>query len=74
MIHGENLTQRHVLFDLKGVGPHSMVGCLFTYLFKLLTFPSPGNLLNSGIKPESPALQADSLPDELPGKPTVAYY
>ena len=35
---------------------------------------SPGNLLNPGIKPESPALQADSLPDELPGKPTVAYY
>ena len=25
-------------------------------------FPSPGDLLNPGIKPRSPALQADSLP------------
>ena len=32
-------------------------------------FPSPGDLPNSGIKPRSPALQADSLPAELPGKP-----
>ena len=31
-------------------------------------FPSPGDLLNPGIKPRSPTLQADSLPDELPGK------
>ena len=28
-------------------------------------FPSPGNLPNPGIKPRSPALQADSLPSEL---------
>ena len=27
-----------------------------------LPFPSPGNLPNSGIKPGSPALQANSLP------------
>ena len=33
-----------------------------------LPFPSPGNLPNPGIKPESPALQADSLPSEPPGK------
>ena len=30
-------------------------------------FPSPGNLSNPGIKPRSPALQADSLPTEPPG-------
>ena len=30
-----------------------------------LPFPSPGNLLNPGIDPRSPALQADSLPTEL---------
>ena len=30
--------------------------------------PSPGDLPNPGIKPGSPALQADSLPTELPGK------
>ena len=34
-----------------------------------LPFPSPGNLPNPGIKPRSPAVQADSLPTELPGKP-----
>ena len=32
-------------------------------------FLSPGNLPDPGIKPESPALQADSSPSELPGKP-----
>ena len=31
-----------------------------------LPFPSPGDPLNSGIEPGSPALQADSLPSEPP--------
>ena len=31
-------------------------------------FPSPGDLLDLGIKPESPALQADSLPPHPSGK------
>ena len=30
-------------------------------------FPSPGDLPNPGIKPRSPALQADSLPSEPQG-------
>ena len=30
-------------------------------------FPSPGDLPDPGIEPESPALQADSLPFEPPG-------
>ena len=34
-----------------------------------LPFPSPGNLPDSGIKHSSPALQADALPSEPPGKP-----
>ena len=34
-------------------------------------FPSPGDLPNPGIEPQSPALQADSLPSEPPGKPTI---
>ena len=34
-----------------------------------LPSPSPRHLPNPGIKPRSPALQADSLPSELPGKP-----
>ena len=34
-----------------------------------LPFPSSGDLLDPGIEPMSPALQADSLPTELWGKP-----
>ena len=34
-----------------------------------LPFPSPGDLPDPGIKPRSPALQADALPSEPPGKP-----
>ena len=33
-----------------------------------LPFPSPGDLPDPGIEPRSPALQADALPSELPGK------
>ena len=33
-----------------------------------LPFPSPGDLPDPVIEPGSPALQADSLPCELPGK------
>ena len=36
-----------------------------------LPFPSPGGLPDPGIEPRSPALQADSFPTELQGKPTV---
>ena len=34
-----------------------------------LPFPSPGNLPDRGIEHRSPALQADALPSEPPGKP-----
>ena len=34
-----------------------------------LPFPSPGDLPHPGIKPGSPALQADALSSEPPGKP-----
>ena len=36
-----------------------------------LPFPSPGDLSNPGIEPRSPALQADTLTSEPPGKPDV---
>ena len=36
-----------------------------------LPFPSPGDLPDPGIEPRSPALQADSLPTELRGKPIL---
>ena len=35
-----------------------------------LPFPSPGDLPNPGIEPRSPALQADALSSEPPGKPS----
>ena len=36
-----------------------------------LPFPSPEDLLDLGIEPGYPALQAESLPSETPGKPTL---
>ena len=36
-------------------------------------FPSPADLLDPGIKPRSPALQADALPSQPPEKPLVLF-
>ena len=36
-----------------------------------LSFPSQGDLPDPGIEPESLALQADSLPSELPKNPVL---
>ena len=36
-----------------------------------LPFPSPGDLPDPGIEPESPALQADALLSEPPGNPSL---
>ena len=36
-----------------------------------LPLPSPGDLPNPGMEPRSPALQADALTSEPPGKPSV---
>ena len=38
-----------------------------------LPFPSPGDLLDPGVEPGSPALQADSLPSEPPEKPNFIH-
>ena len=38
-----------------------------------LPFPFQGDLPNPGIEPGSPALKADSLPTEPPGKPILYY-
>ena len=40
--------------------------------WSVLPFPSPGELPEPGIYPGLPALQADSLPSEPPGKPLYA--
>ena len=47
----------------------SFHGILQARILEWLPFPSPGDLPNPGMEHESPALQADSLPSELPGKP-----
>ena len=44
-------------------------GILQARTLEWAAFPSPGYLLNPGIKPRSPTLQADSLPAEPQGKP-----
>ena len=38
-----------------------------------LPFLSPGDIPDLGIEPRSPALRADALPSEPPGKPTYIY-
>ena len=38
-----------------------------------LPFPTPGDLRDPGMEPGSPALQADSLPSEPPGKPNYKF-
>ena len=49
--------------------PESSVHRVFqARILKWVPFPSPGVLPNPGIKPRSPALQADSSSSEPPGK------
>ena len=50
--------QAHCLWDFPG--KNTEVGC---------PFPSPGDLPDPGLESRSPALQADSLLAEPPGKP-----
>ena len=50
--------------------PQSMVFSSQEY-WSGLPFPSPGDLPNPGIEPGSPTLQADALPSEPPGKPSL---
>ena len=47
----------------------SVHGILQARILEWVAIPSPGDLSYPGIEPWSPALQADSLPSELPGKP-----
>ena len=46
-------------------------GFLQARVLEWVAKPSSGGLPNSGTEPRSPALQADSLPAELPGEPWV---
>ena len=40
---------------------------------RILEWVATGDLPNPGIEPGSPALQADSIPSEPPGKPRYSY-
>ena len=44
---------------------YTVCGILQARILEWVAFTSPGDLPNPGIKPGSPALQADSLPTEL---------
>ena len=50
---------------------YTVHGILQARRLEWVAFPSPGDLPKPGIKLRSPALQADSLPTELPGKPIL---
>ena len=50
---------------------YTVHGILQARILEWEAFPSPGDLSNPGIKPRSPSLQADSLPAEPQGKPTM---
>ena len=50
----------------------SVRGILQARIPEWVAIPSPGDLPNPRIEPESPALQADSLPTEPPEKPFCA--
>ena len=49
----------------------SVHGILQAIILEWVAVPSPGDLPDPGIEPRSPALQADSLPSEPPGKPFI---
>ena len=47
---------------------HTVHGIFQARILEWVAVPSPRDLSNPGIKPRSPALQADSLPTEPQGK------
>ena len=49
----------------------SVHGTLQTIILEGVACPPPAHLPDPGIKPGSPALQADSFPSEPPGKPSL---
>ena len=60
--------QPHGLYSPLGFSPLSMEFSRQEHWIGL-PFPSPGDLADPGIEPGSPALQADALLSEPPGKP-----
>ena len=50
---------------------YTVHGIFQARILEWVAFPFSGVLLNPGIEPKSPTLQADSLPAEPPGKEIV---
>ena len=50
---------------------YTVYGILQARILEQVTFPFSRGSSQPGIKPRSPALQADSLPAEPPGKPII---
>ena len=57
--------------DSSPLGSSLSMGFLKQEYWSGLLFPPLGALLHPGIEPRSSALQADSLPSELPGNPLI---
>ena len=57
--------------DCSPPGP-SAHGILQARVLEWMPVPSPGDVPDPGIEPGSPALQADSLPSEPPGKAYIS--
>ena len=56
--------------SLPGFSVHGILQARILEWYSIgLPFPSPGNLPDAGIEPGSPALEADTLTSEPPGKP-----
>ena len=51
--------------------PGSSMGFSRQQYYSGLPCPSPGDFIDPGFEPGSPALQVDSLPSESPGKPQI---
>ena len=57
-----------------GLPPDSSVHGIFqARILEWVAIPFFGDLSDPRIEPRSPALQADSLPSELPGKPMIQF-
>ena len=53
---------------------YTLHGILQARILEWVAFPSPGDLPNPRIEPQSPTLQADSLPAEPPGMQTTRWW
>ena len=64
-----------ILYDPMDCSPpgSSVHGILQARVLEWVAIPSSGDLPNPGIEPWFPALQADSLPSEPPGKHEFVY-